>query len=109
MGLVHGLRRRWLGLGIDTQFLVLFTVGGVVGVVLAWGEGARNGKSPTVNIVFTVLFVGTLGYTWWQVYQRRGTRFIGTDPAPPPPAGEPRSTSTDGPHAHPGPDPTDRS
>lgn len=68
MGPVDRLRRRWLSLGIDIRFLVFMSIGGIVGDALAWGEGMRNGKSPTASIICTVLLAGMLIYVWWRMY-----------------------------------------
>ena len=70
------VRRRWLSLGPDIRFFIFATVGGIVGDVLIWGEGIRNGKSQAPSIVLTVLMIGFLVCLWRAAYQRvrgRGT------------------------------------
>ena len=63
-------RRRWLSLGPDIRFLIFATVGGIVGAVLIWGEGIRNGKSQAPSVVMTVLVIGFLIYLWRATYHR---------------------------------------
>lgn len=68
MGPIGRLRRRWISLGIDVRMLIFISVGAIVGDILAWGEGIRNGKSPTASIFCTVLLAGMLIYVWWRMY-----------------------------------------
>lgn len=76
MGPVGRLRRRWLSLGIDIRFLIFMSVVVFAGDALAWGEGMRNGKSPTASIICTVLLAGMLIYVWWRMYyELRGPGF----------------------------------